>query len=76
MKAAQGEKPVAGGKSGHFEATPGATTKAEFTIAATLIDAQAVLDPWAWGHVQLYLMCGLLYMCSTMTGKSYYRAYP
>lgn len=47
---------------------PGAD--AGFAIEATLQDAHAVPDPWAWGHVQLYLVCAIVYLCSTMNGES------
>ncbi|KAL7931436.1 general substrate transporter [Trichoderma chlorosporum] len=45
---------------------PGAD--AGFAIAATLQEAHAVPNPWAWGHVQLYLVCAIVYLCSTMNG--------
>lgn len=38
-------------------------------IAAKLEDAHAVPDPWAWGHVHLYLVCAIVYLCSTMNGN-------
>ena len=28
-------------------------------------------DPWGKGHRSLYLMCGLIYLCSTMNGMIY-----
>lgn len=39
------------------------------SIAATLENAHAVPDPWAWGHIHLYLVCAIVYMCSTMNGN-------
>lgn len=37
-------------------------------IAATLHHANAVPNPWGRGHIQLYLICSIIYFCSTMNG--------
>jgi hypothetical protein len=28
-------------------------------------------NPWGKGHIRLYLICGLIYLCSTMNGKCF-----
>ena len=38
-------------------------------IAATLQDADAVPDPWGPGYIRLYMICFIVYFCSTMNGE-------
>lgn len=38
-------------------------------IENTLIEAGGAPNPWGRGHIKLYLLCGLVYLCSTMNGK-------
>ena len=39
-------------------------------IAATLREAHAIPNSWGRGHIQLYLVCAIVYLCSTMNGES------
>ncbi len=49
---------------------PGAD--AGVAIEATLQEAHAIPNPWGSGHIQLYLVCAIVYLCSTMNGESYF----
>jgi hypothetical protein len=42
-------------------------------IETTLIEAGGAPNPWGKGHVKLYMLCGLIYLCSTMNGKSQFK---
>jgi hypothetical protein len=38
-------------------------------IENTLIEAGGAPNPWGRGHIKLYLLCSLVYLCSTMNGR-------
>jgi hypothetical protein len=40
------------------------------TLAAILQESKP--DPRGKGYIRLYCICGLIYLCSTMTGQSFY----
>ena len=69
MKSVDEKTGVEGDEKGHFEASHVPGPDSGVAIAATLQDAKAVPNPWAWGHIQLYLICGIVYLCSTMNGE-------
>lgn len=70
MDVGEKNKAAEGFGSEHHEASRLPDPGSGVAIATTLQDAHAVPDPWAWGHVQLYLVCAIVYMCSTMNGES------
>jgi hypothetical protein len=54
-----------------METTPGRSGKV-FTpaVAENLTAISQLPSPWGNGHRSLYLFCALIYLCSTMNGKS------
>lgn len=60
--------------SHHNEKTEqGAAVNASAPIVADALPHEHKPDPWGPGHKKLYLMCGLVYFCSTMNGTEYPR---
>ncbi|KAM0496875.1 hypothetical protein ACHAP8_007103 [Fusarium lateritium] len=43
-------------------------TQTPEAIATALRAHGAAPSPWGRGHIQLYMACGLIYLCSTMNG--------
>jgi hypothetical protein len=62
-------------RKGDFEhAEPSRTLVEEKTIHAHNAALAAALEEerpslWGKGYIRLYMICGLLYLCSTMTGE-------
>jgi hypothetical protein len=54
---------------GHHEVAAMADKDAGVAIATTLDNANAIPNAWGSGHVRLYMICFIVYFCSTMGGK-------
>jgi hypothetical protein len=44
-------------------------------IATALDGSGGAPNPWGKGHVQLYVLCILIYFCSTMNGTSGFQSF-
>lgn len=64
------EKPLqdTGVESEHHDDSDIVVPDTHVAISETLQERNAIPNPWGKGHVQLYLMCFILYFCSTMNG--------
>lgn len=54
---------------GHHEIPAAVDKDSRVAIATALDNANAVPNPWGRGYIQLYMICFILYFCSTMNGQ-------
>lgn len=59
----------------HIESSDSPVTIHTEKVEALNVDLAKALEqdapsPWSKGYLRLYLMCGLIYLCSTMNGSS------
>ncbi|CAM1502504.1 Fc.00g044880.m01.CDS01 [Cosmosporella sp. VM-42] len=52
----------------HFKTLSSESDAPVVAIDATLDAAGGAPNPWGKGHVQLYMLCVIIYLCSTMNG--------